>query len=88
MNYREKMRSAVSSPYDGSAIKYGDWGALRPNQRRDILRLLDEMDRADEYIKRLYFQNEKLISIIQTLIKEFNLEPTEYTRRLMEIEND
>lgn len=87
MNYREKIRKAIECPQFGYE-HYGEWGALRPNQRRDILRLLDEMDSADEYIKRLYFQNEKLISIIQTLIKEFNLEPTEYTRRLMEIEND
>lgn len=65
MNYREKMRKAVSSPWDGSAISYGEWGALRPEQRRLILRLLDEMDSADKYIKRLYLENEKLKEILK-----------------------
>lgn len=60
MNYREKIRKAVSSPYDGSATHYGEWGALRPDQRAFILKLLDEMDSADSYIKTLYQENQQL----------------------------
>ena len=59
MNYRERMRKAVECPQFGN-LDYGEWGALNLNQRRDIKRLLDEMDRADEYIKTLYFKNENL----------------------------
>ena len=68
MNYRERMRKAVECPQFGN-LDYGEWGALNLNQRRDIKRLLDEMDRADEYIKNLYFKNENLQSKIDKAIE-------------------
>ena len=68
MNYRERMRKAVECPQFGN-LDYGEWGALNLNQRRDIKRLLDEMDRADEYIKTLYFKNENLQSKIDKAIE-------------------
>lgn len=72
MNYRERMRKAVECPQFGN-IDYGEWGALRLDQRRDIKRLLDEMDRADEYIKTLYFKNENLQSKIDKAIEYIDL---------------
>lgn len=59
MNYREKMRKAVECPQFGN-IDYGEWGTLNLNQRISIKRLLDEMDRADDTIKRLFLENENL----------------------------
>ena len=59
MNYRERMRKAIECPQFGN-IDYGEWGALNINQRKDIKRLLDEMDRADAIIKRLFLENENL----------------------------
>lgn len=53
------MKKAVECPQFGN-IDYGEWGSLNLIQRKDIKRLLDEMDRADEYIKTLYFKNENL----------------------------
>lgn len=66
MNYRERMRKAVECPQFGT-IDYGEWGSLNLIQRKDIKRLLDEMDRADEYIKTLYFKNENLQSKIDKI---------------------
>ena len=68
MNYRDKIRIAVSSPYDGSALTYGEWGALRPDQRRDILRLLNELDSADAYAKRLFETTDKVKHYIISLM--------------------
>lgn len=58
MNYREKIRKAISCPQFGN-INYGEWGALRLDQRKLIKRLLDELDAADECIKCLYLKNEE-----------------------------
>lgn len=71
MNYRERMRKAVKCPQFGN-LDYGEWGTLNLNQRRDIKRLLDEMDRADEYIKTLYFKNENLQSKIDKATEYIN----------------
>lgn len=59
MNYREKIRKAIECPQLTNS-KYGELGALNIEQRRDIKRLLDELDDADNYIKRLYKENEQL----------------------------
>lgn len=70
MNYREKMREYLTEPgVNGSAIGYGRWGALNPEQRKMIRRLLDEMDSADEYIKHQYLENEKNKAIIKGIKK-------------------
>lgn len=63
MNYREKMRKAIECPQFGN-IDYGEWGTLRLDQRKNIKRLLDEMDRADEVIKHQFFKIERLQNII------------------------
>ena len=59
MNYREKIRSAIACPQFGDD-HYGEWGALKLDQRKLIKRLLDELNRADEYIKSLYQENQNL----------------------------
>ena len=68
MNYREKMRKAIECPQFGN-IDYGEWGSLRLDQRKNIKRLLDEMDRADEVVKHQYFEIERLNNIIDGLEK-------------------
>lgn len=59
MNYREKIRKAIACPQFGD-ITYGEWGALTLEQRKYIKNLLDELDRADNYSKTLYFENKQL----------------------------
>lgn len=59
MNYREKIRRAIACPQFGDD-HYGEWGALRLDIRKLIKRLLDELDRTDEYIKFLYQENQSL----------------------------
>lgn len=59
MNYREKLRKAIECPQFGN-INYGEYGSLRLDQRKNIKRLLDEMDRADEVIKHQFFEIERL----------------------------
>ena len=66
MNYRERMRKAIRCPQFGYD-DYGEWGALNLNQRRDIKRLLDKMDRADELIKDLFVKYEKAKAYIKYL---------------------
>lgn len=68
MNYREKMRKAIECPQFSNS-RYGEWGALQLEQRTLIRRLLDEMDNADNYIKKLYFENEKLINKQKDFVK-------------------
>lgn len=59
MNYREKIRKAIACPQFGD-VNYGEWGTLTLIQRRYIKELLDELDRADNYSKNLYFENKRL----------------------------
>lgn len=59
MNYRDKIRKAIECPQFGND-HYGEWGALRLDQRRYIKRLLDELDGADAYILQLYEENQQL----------------------------
>lgn len=59
MNYREKMREYLKEP-NGICNHYGKWGILNKEQRDLITRLLDEMDRADNYIKKLQQENARL----------------------------
>lgn len=58
MNYREKIRKAIECPQFGNET-YGEWGALNLEQRKFIKRLLDELDRADNYIKNVYLENKQ-----------------------------
>lgn len=59
MNYREKTRRAIECPQFGN-ICYGEWGCLNLTQRKYIKRLLDELDSADEYLKKSYLENKQL----------------------------
>lgn len=59
MNYREKIRKAIECPQFGNET-YGEWGALNLEQRKYIKRLLDELDRADNYIKNVHLENKQL----------------------------
>ena len=63
MNYREKIRKAIECPQFNNT-RYGEWGALNLEQRKYIKRLLDELDHADNYIKKLYFKNQKQQEIL------------------------
>ena len=59
MNYREKIRKAIECPQFGNT-DYGEWGALRLDQRKYIKRLLDDLDGADAYVLQLYKENQQL----------------------------
>lgn len=59
MNYREKMKEYLKEP-DMFSGQYGKWGALNREQRKYIRKLLEEMDRADVYIRELYEENMRL----------------------------
>ena len=59
MNYREKIRKAIECPQLGNET-YGELGILNPTQRKYIKRLLDELDNADNFVKKLYFENKQL----------------------------
>ena len=60
MNYRDKIRKSIECPQFGNS-SYGEWGALRIEQRRNIKRLLDELDSADNYIVKIYKEKQELI---------------------------
>ena len=64
MNYRDKIRKYIECPEFGNS-SYGAWGSLRIDQRRNIKRLLDELDGADDYIKKLYKENQQLKEQLQ-----------------------
>ena len=69
MNYRDKIRKSIECPEFGNS-SYGEWGSLRIDQRRNIKRIIDELDRADDYIKKLYKENQKLKEAIKKAIDE------------------
>ena len=71
MNYREKLREYIKCPQFGS-IDYGKWGALNLEQRKLIKRLLDEMDRADEVIKKQFFELNKQKEVLDKIKKYIN----------------
>ena len=84
MNYREKIRKSIECPEFGNS-SYGAWGSLRIDQRRNIKRLLDELDGADDYIKKLYKENIRLANKITVLkienqnkIKEYKIQQREF----------
>ena len=69
MNYREKIRKAIECPQLNNT-RYGEWGALTLEQRKYIKRLLDELDSADNYVKKLYLENQKQKEVIDKVTKE------------------
>ena len=68
MNYREKIRKAIECPQFGNET-YGEWGILTLEQRKYIKRLLDELDRADDCVKKLYLENQKQKEVIDKSIE-------------------
>lgn len=68
MNYREKIRKAIECPQFGNT-RYGEWGALNLEKRKYIKRLLDELDSADNCVKRLYLKNKKQKEVIDKAIE-------------------
>ena len=68
MNYREKIRKAIECPQFGNT-RYGEWGALNLEKRKYIKRLLDELDSADNCVKRLYLKNKKKKEVINKAIE-------------------
>lgn len=64
MNYREKIRKAIACPQFGNN-GYGEWGALRYDQRVLIKRLLDDLDSADGYILKMQKEKEELIDYLK-----------------------
>lgn len=75
MNYREKMREHLKEPNE-ICNHYGKWGILNKEQRDLITRLLNEMDGADNYIKKLQQEN--------TQLKENNMSMQEEMARTWE----
>ena len=71
MNYREKMRKAIECPQFGNET-YGEWGALRFEQRVLIKRLLDELDRADNCFKKIYLENKQLKKQVEEYKDNYN----------------
>lgn len=79
MSYREKIRKAIECPQLNNT-RYGEWGALNLEQRKYIKRLLDELDTADNYIKKLYLENKQLKdnwNMLKDYIKETKLKEFE-----------
>ena len=73
MDYRDKIKKAIECPQFGNS-RYGEWGALRYEQRVLIKRLLDELDSADECILRLDGENQKLKEDISFCLKSIEQE--------------
>ena len=71
MNYRDKIREAIKCPQFGDS-HYGEWGALRYDQRVYIRRLLDELDHANYYVRKLYEENVKLQKRIDKTAQEID----------------
>ena len=71
MNYRERLREDIKCPQFGD-ITYGRLGSLKYEDTKSIKRLLDEMDRADEIIKKQYFEIDKYKEILNKIKEELN----------------
>lgn len=70
MNYRERIRKAIECPQFGNE-RYGEWGALNLEKRILIKRLLDELDRADNYVKNLYLENQELKKKYENAVADY-----------------
>ena len=92
MNYREKIRKAIECPQFGNE-HYGEWGALTLEQRKYIKRLLDELDSADNYLKKVYLENEKLKQNAENNNKvvdkiTYTIKPSFTTRKLKQLQKE
>lgn len=68
---RKQIREAIACSQLGDKT-YGKWGILTVEQRLTIARLLDDLDHADNYIKKLYFENQKQKEVIDNIKKCFD----------------
>ena len=69
---RKQIREAIACPQLGGTT-YGKWGALNLEQRKYIKRLLNELDSADNYIKKLYLENQKQKEVIDKIFSRITL---------------
>lgn len=69
---RKQIREAIACPQLGDKT-YGKWGILTVEQRLTIAKLLDELDRADNYIEKLYFENQKQKEVIDKIFSRITL---------------
>ena len=69
---RKQIREAIACPQLGDPA-YRKWGILTVEQRLTIARLLDELDHADNYIKKLYFKNQKQKEVIDKIFSRITL---------------
>lgn len=70
MNYREKIKKAIEFRDEN----YGEWVILNLEQRNLIKRLLNELDSADNCVKKLYLENIKQKEVIDKIQKIINTE--------------
>ena len=84
VNYREKMREYLKEPNE-ICNHYGKWGILNKEQRDLIIRLLNEMDRADNYIIKLQQENQKYEEVIDEAIKL--IEDSYYSKNTTDIDS-
>lgn len=69
---RKQIREAIACPQLGGTT-YGKWGALNLEQRKYIKRLLDELDHANNYLKRLWLKNQKQKEVIDKIFSRITL---------------
>lgn len=69
---RKQIREAIACPQLGDTT-YGEWGILTVEQRLTIARLLDELEHADNYIKKLYLKNRKQKEVIDKIFSRITL---------------
>ena len=87
MNYREKMKEYLKEPNE-ICNHYGKWGILNREQRDLITRLLNEMDGADNYIKKIQQENKRLKDKLNKINDLLNEPIFEYDNIPCNIENE
>ena len=65
-----RIRGYVDDPESTGRLYYGEWGALRPDQRRLIRKLCDECDAFEKDADNIAMQYEDLLSEKDARIKE------------------
>ena len=87
VNYREKMREYLKEPNE-ICNHYGKWGILNREQRDLITRLLNEMEREDNYIKKMQQENAQLKDKLNKINDLLNKPIFEYDNIPCNIENE
>lgn len=86
MNYRQKIRKAIECLQFGNE-GYGEWGALRYDQRVLIKRLLDELDSADDYILKMQKEKQELKKQLEEMDSKLFFTKNELEMRQKTIDN-